>query len=204
MLVLERSNASHGGGTNRWPAELHRAGKLFEVMRGDRIYAEGDDADGIYFLVTGGLKLMRRMPQRGDFILDLVWPGGLFGEEGALAGRRRLASALALGDCRFLHVTRASLSELFRSSPMVAFDLLERMAKRQGAVFERMLELTWPKPADRIASAHERLADLVGGGGEGVRVAVADVAAHACASAHAVRTHLASGSDRMGYPSSDS
>lgn len=203
MLVLERSNASQGGGTNRWPAELHRAGRLLQLRRGESVYAEGDDADGVYFLVAGGLKLVRRTPSRGDFILDLVWPGGVFGEEGALAGRRRLARALALSDSRFLHVTRSSLSELFRSSPMVAFDLLERMARRQGAIFERMLELTWPKPADRIASAHERLSDLVGGGAEGARVAVADVAAHACASTHAVRTHLASGNDVSTYAVDD-
>jgi hypothetical protein len=70
------------------------------------------------------------------------------------------------------------------------------MARRQGSLFERMVELTWPKPADRIASAHERLHDLIESGAHGGRVAVADVAAHAMASPHAVRSHLADASNR--------
>jgi len=53
-----------------------------------------------------------------------------------------------------------------------------------------MLELTWPEPADRIASAHERLADLVEGSETGTRVRVSDVAAHALTSAREVRSWL--------------
>lgn len=185
------------------PAELRRAGTLVDVARGDTVYLEGETANGVYLLVVGGLKLLRRTGPRADFILDLVWPGTLFGEEGMLAGRRRLTSACALNDSRLIHLTSAALAELLRTSPGVASDLVERMARRQGAVFERMVELTWPRSADRIASAHERLHDLVVATTSGGRVALADVAAHALASPQAVRSHLAGASHRESAGASD-
>ncbi|MBK7975016.1 MAG: Crp/Fnr family transcriptional regulator [Deltaproteobacteria bacterium] len=191
MLLVHRNQDPEQAAGGLWPAELRRAGTLVDVARGDAVYLEGEEADGLYLLVAGGLKLLRRTAPRADFILELIWPGTLFGEEGTLAGRRRLTSACALIDSRLIHLTRAALGDLLRTSPTVGFDLLERMAKRQGAVFERMVELTWPRSADRIASAHERLHDLVVATANGGRVAVADVAAHALASAHAVRSHLA-------------
>lgn len=204
MLLVQRNEAPELLATGHWPAEVRRAGTLVAVARGDTVYLEGDEADGVYLLVAGGLKLLRRNSPRADFILDLVWPGTLFGEEGTLAGRRRLTSACALNDSRLIHLTRAALSDLLRTSPAVAFDLLERMARRQGTVFERMVELTWPRPADRIASAHERLHDLVEAAASGGRVALADVAAHALTTTQAVRSHLAGGgSHRDAAPASE-
>lgn len=196
MLLVRRNQDPELLAAGHCPAELRRAGTLVDVARGDTVYLEGEEADGVYLLVAGGLKLLRRTSPRADFILDLVWPGTLFGEEGTLAGRRRLASACALNDSRLIHLTRAALGDLLRTSPAVAFDLVERMARRQGAVFERMVELTWPRPADRIASAHERLHDLVVATASGGRVAVADVAAHAVATTQAVRSHLAGAAER--------
>jgi len=198
MLIMHRNQDQEVSPASQWPAEVRRAGTLLDVARGDTVYLEGDEADGVFLLVAGGLKLLRRTSARADFILDLVWPGTLFGEEGTLAGRRRLTSAYALNDSRLIHLTRTALGDLLRTSPTVGFDLLERMARRQGTVFERMVELTWPKSADRIASAHERLHDLVGTAATGGRVAVADVAAHALASTQAVRSHLAGAGHREG------
>jgi CRP-like cAMP-binding protein len=137
------------------------------------------------------VKITRRVAAQAELILDLVWPGQPFGEDAIPGMRRRLTAARALVPSKLLQLTRDELDRAVRASPSLASELLSRMALRQGALFERMAELTWAAPSDRIASARERLRDLVARCGRAEDdVAEADVAAHAWTSRRAVRTHV--------------
>lgn len=176
---------------NLWPIELRRFGTVVDLESRQPVFDEGQAADRVFLLVAGAVKITRRPTLgREEIILELVWPGSPFGDEGLAQGRKWLGSARTLARSRILELDREGLAEALRESPTVALDLMQRMARRQGIVHERILELSWTNSRDRIESAVERLGDLTAGrsgGGFDER----DVASHALVSRRAVRSHPA-------------
>lgn len=153
------------------------------------VFEEGDPADAVFLLVAGAVKVARNATREAEeVILELVWPGSPFGDEGLVPGRKRLGSARTLARSRMLRLDRDGLALALRESPTVAMDLLERNARRQGSVHERIYELSWRDASDRIESAFERLGDLLDGRREAA-FDDGDVASHAMVSRRAVRSH---------------
>lgn len=164
MGVLKRSLAKAGGGEllEREERSLRRAasrdvlGTLafardlprddFELLldgvrwrslpRRARLYKLGDPADLAYLVVSGLVQLQTEHEGRVQ-VRAYVTRGDLFGDEEALAGRRRGVHAVALGDCQLLSVPRALLRSLVDRNPRV----LERIRRVESERQELQAEV---------------------------------------------------------------
>jgi glutaminase len=106
---------------------LPRFGEL-EVPAGTAIIEHGTDADALFLLAEGVVRVLQVDPVTGreDRIADL-YPGVTFGELGLLGGARRSATVRALSDARCYVLTRETLMHLRRTDHLVYTRIVEHL-----------------------------------------------------------------------------
>lgn len=92
---------------------------------GERIFAAGDDADVMYVVLDGTVRI-----GRDDAIVDRVEAGGMFGEMALIDDSPRSADAWAEGDVKLVPVDRERFHALVRETPNFALQVMSIMAER--------------------------------------------------------------------------
>lgn len=88
---------------------------------GETLFVEGDEANGLFLVSSGRLRLARRMPPcRGT-----VGEGAVLGALSLVAAGPREATAVAEGACRVLWLPRSAFRRLVEDAPRAACRLLE-------------------------------------------------------------------------------
>lgn len=100
---------------------------------GDTIFREGDVCTVMYVLVEGSVEL-----RRGDEPLEVVEPGGVFGEMALVEHSTRTATAVALTRTVLSEVDERRFNYLVQNTPTFALDVLRALAHRLRAVDERL------------------------------------------------------------------
>lgn len=80
----------------RAQVEIERAGRLLQLAAGETVYRSGDPSDAFYVVIGGNVRVLAT--RRGDdkeSVVRTARRGDTFGEEAALVGARRWATALA-------------------------------------------------------------------------------------------------------------
>ncbi|MBW2275767.1 MAG: cyclic nucleotide-binding domain-containing protein, partial [Deltaproteobacteria bacterium] len=115
--------------------QLVSLAEVLESLRfgeGEVVYAEGDEGDGLYFVLTGEVELCQ-----GGELLSRVEPGGFFGELSTLDGVPRSDAARAREACRLLRLEREELLALMEQAPALGIGLSQYLALRVRALQER-------------------------------------------------------------------
>ncbi len=89
----------------------------------EMVYKKGDTSDGMFILLQGKL---RAINESGDVLGD-IHPGGTTGEMGALTGRHRAATVVALEKSAGFKIQRDDLDRLMKSSESLRIKILENM-----------------------------------------------------------------------------
>ena len=92
-------------------------GVRVEYKRRSTVFAQGDPADSVFYILKGKVKLTVVSKEGKEAIVALLDTGSFFGE-GCLAGQpRRMASATAVSDCLLLSVAKKALIRLLQEQP---------------------------------------------------------------------------------------
>jgi CRP/FNR family cyclic AMP-dependent transcriptional regulator len=96
-------------------ATIGEGRKLMTASKKKTIYAQGAEADSVFYIQKGKVKLTVVSKSGKEATIGIVGEGSFFGE-GSLAGQlRRMGSAAAMTDCELLRVDkRAMMSALHR------------------------------------------------------------------------------------------
>jgi HlyB family type I secretion system ABC transporter len=81
------------------------------------IVSEGEEADALYVLTAGRLRVLKRDERGEEISLSVLRPGESFGEMGLLERTRRTATVRASSDVEALRLDRAAFDELVLGSP---------------------------------------------------------------------------------------
>ena len=100
---------------------------------GDFIYAEGDEGNGLYFVVEGEVEI-----SKGDRPLERLGPWAFFGELSSLDGVPRSASARARESVQLLRLDRESLLELMEDTPALGIGLSQFLSLRVRALQKQL------------------------------------------------------------------
>ena len=103
------------------------------------LFFEGDPSHNVIVLEAGYVKIASTIDDR-EITLDVLGPGEIIGELGAVDGAARSATASTLTDVRALFVSAASFSGLVGTSPGVAASLAHDMARRLRDASQRQVE----------------------------------------------------------------
>jgi signal transduction histidine kinase len=129
--VAERLRATplFGGLSDERLARLIEMGEIIDVAPGERLIAEGEEADALYVILEGEFDVTKRSG-RAEIPLARVGPGALQGEIAALEGGRRLASVNALTAGEALRIPVGAIRELLNAGPDVALSVIRTAVGR--------------------------------------------------------------------------
>jgi len=132
------------------------------TRRGGVVFGRGATATGIYVVASGQLKLSMDTPQGAEHVVELIQEDDSFGEAELLTNRPHLVAAIAVTDCKLLHVGRQTLlAELERDKVLARriIDTLSDRLYRQTSELENVLFL---KASGRVARASSTVTWTVG------------------------------------------
>ena len=142
--------------------EINRWFHDFDAASGQTIYLEGDEAEYLYLVAMGKVKLVRSAAGGREVLLDILRGGEHFGNL-ALFGRRTYAeTAAAQTDCCILRISAADFETLLARYPDVTRRVLETVGQRLERSQEIVAQLSAFTVEQRVAGALLRLADKLG------------------------------------------
>ncbi len=124
------------------PEELERllnAIDLYRVPAGRALFAEGDEGDALYVVLSGRISIRRALQQGGVHELAELGEDSVFGEMALLDGAPRMATAVASRDSIVAGLSRATFDRLSEERDPLVQPLLRAVA---GVLCERLREVT--------------------------------------------------------------
>ena len=122
------------------------------VRRGQTIFAEGDEGDGFYLLITGKVKIYKISPEGKEQILHIFGPGEPFGEVPVFAGERFPANAEAVEKSRLFFFPRKIFTGLIGRNPSLALNMLAILSKRLRRFTRLVDDLSLKEVPGRLAA----------------------------------------------------
>ena len=108
------------------------------LARGERLFAKGDPATGLYVVVHGEIRLVARTPARGERLPGVAGPGHSFGEAVMFLERPALVDAVAASDALVLHVPKQAVFDEIGRSPRFARRVIAALAQRIESLVQEL------------------------------------------------------------------
>ena len=143
-------------------ASVARAARAIQVKPATYFFRQGTNADTIYVLQRGRVRLSQAVPEGHDVLLRLIGPGEIFGPTATLKDRLYPVSAQAARRCEALAWEGRTMVRLMEEHPRIAVNAIEDLSAHIQELRERYLELATQRVEQRVAHALLRLADKVG------------------------------------------
>ncbi|MEE9584953.1 MAG: cyclic nucleotide-binding domain-containing protein [Candidatus Brocadiales bacterium] len=105
------------------------------------IISQDEQAQEMYFIDSGKVKIQRRVPELGrELEIATLGPNDFFGVLGVVMGKHRVADVVAVTDCTLWSMDKASFKEAVGKSPEFALLVVEGLCDRLAKVNERTEE----------------------------------------------------------------
>lgn len=131
---------------------------LKPLADGDILFSKGDDAEGLYGVVSGKIKITTADLNGKEILLNIMEQGMVFGEIALLDGLDRTASASALVDSQVMLLRRADFLPLLDRYPALARRAIDLLCKRLRWTSTLVEELAFEELGVRLARTLFKLA----------------------------------------------
>jgi len=115
------------------------------------IYAQGDVADGLFFVQKGKVRLSVVSESGKEAVLGILGQGDFFGESGLAGQNRRMSSATAMTDCILLHVEGPAMLLAMSLEPTLSAMFLQSLLKRNIRYQEDLVDQLFNSSEKRLA-----------------------------------------------------
>lgn len=112
------------------------------LARGERLFGKGDQADAMYVVVHGEIRLVARSPARGERLTGVVGPGRSFGEPVMFLERPALVDAEAASDALVLRLPRDAVFAEIERNPRFARRIIAGLAQRIESLVQEIDRLS--------------------------------------------------------------
>lgn len=133
-----------------------------EISAGQTIYFEGDEADHLYLVALGKVKLVRGTELGRDVLLDILRGGEYFGNLPAFGRRTYSETSVAQTDGCILQISSDDFESILARHPDVTRKMLEAVSQRLDEAQETVKRLSVYSAEQRLAAALLRLAAKLG------------------------------------------
>lgn len=140
------------------------AARLRRLTAGERLFARGDAADGLYCVVEGALRVSGTAASGKEALLLYLEPPNWFGEIAIFDGGPRTHDAWAADACTVLHVPQAALYALLDAQPRYWRELALLLADKLRLTFVALEAMALMPAPERL---RQRLAMIIDGYGAG-------------------------------------
>ena len=134
------------------------------LEEGSFFFMQGDEAEYLYILTSGQVKLMQSNPNGQQVNLRTIYPWQMFGALGVTRGPGATypATAETLENSTALAIQSAFLNSMMETRSYLSFDLMNLMTSYIQEMQARYRELATEKVEQRVANALIRLAGQSG------------------------------------------
>ncbi len=144
-------------------AAIEREAVRKRYRRNTVIIERGDDANTLYFLIKGQVKIFVVADDGKEIVFGERGPGSYVGELGLLAEEKRSASVQTLQDSEFLVLAKDSFTRIISNHPEIALTLLRDLARRTCDLSDDFSAFALLDVYGRIVKLFERSAVNEGG-----------------------------------------
>lgn len=139
-----------------------RTARVARFKRREPVFHPGDQADAVYLLESGVVKLSVESPEGREAILGFQHPGDLFGELAVIDEGPHDHLAEAYEDCAVWVIPRGDFLRLMREFPALGQEVIMLLGLRVRMYRTRVREILHQSAHSRVASTLLHLADRNG------------------------------------------
>jgi CRP/FNR family transcriptional regulator len=122
-----------------------------KVAKGEYVFLECDQPRNLYVVVKGEVKLLKQTEDGRETIVEMAYPGEIFGEEAIFDGQPYPLTAQALDDVELLAVTRTDFFTFLRDNPDLALEIITELGNRLREAQNTIRALAMERVEWRIA-----------------------------------------------------
>jgi CRP/FNR family transcriptional regulator, cyclic AMP receptor protein len=127
-------------------------------QKGDIIFCEYEPGDNFYLIQEGSVQIVKIMGNI-EKIIDILYPGEIFGEMAILEEAPRSATAMANEKVKALEFNRQNFEVLMMGNPLIALKLLKLFTKRIYDQKRRFMILTLDDEQAKVADVFVMLSE---------------------------------------------
>jgi CRP/FNR family cyclic AMP-dependent transcriptional regulator len=117
----------------------------------DVIFSQGDDADSIFYIRKGKVKVAVISKQGKEAVVALLGPDEFVGE-GCLIGQpKRLATASAMTECETMRVDKAEIQRVLHEEPAFSEMFISHVLARNARIEEDLVDQLFNSTEKRLA-----------------------------------------------------
>jgi len=105
-------------------AQVAAIARRRELSGGEAVFREGEAGTELFVVLSGRVRISKRVPGVGEEALSILDPGGYFGEMALFDDAPRSADALAHTPCAVAAIARDDLDQLLFVDKELAYALL--------------------------------------------------------------------------------
>lgn len=132
--------------------ELLSTARLRHYERNATIFLQGENADSIFIVVDGWIKLYRISPNGAQSVVAVFTKGGSFGEAIALQGGTFPVACEAVTDATLIRIDAHIFRNTLQQSPETALSMLSATYMHLHSLVAQVEELKARTGAQRVAS----------------------------------------------------
>jgi DNA-binding response OmpR family regulator len=119
----------------------------------ERIYQEGQYPRGLYFIIKGKVKILKKNEEGKEFITDLFKEGDFFGYMALLEDVKNYDNAMALDDCEICMIPKAAFFNLIYKNAEVSKKFIKLIADNLKEKEDKLIRLAYNSVRKRVAEA---------------------------------------------------
>ncbi len=159
------------------------------LQRGDELFAEGDQSEELYVVVSGRVAIANQAFDGRESVVALMEEGDVFGEMPLFDGQGRSAAARALEPSTVIEIPYGPVRDLYDKDPAQLWRAVDMLTQRlrsmdlaladsvfldvTGRTAKRLLEIAGDRDEFSLPVTQEELAGMVGASRERVNKAIA-------------------------------
>ena len=117
---------------------LGRAAQLVRLSKGHTIFRRGDLPNGLYYVVSGSVKLLAQAAGGRDKVIDIFGDGQLFGEIGLFMDGPYRSWAQTIGRCVLLYLPKTAVIEAIGNDLGLALHFLHEVSSRAQILIDAL------------------------------------------------------------------
>jgi CRP-like cAMP-binding protein len=124
---------------------------ISKYRKGRIIYAQGEEADRIFYIQSGTVKVTVVSEQGKEAVVGILSPAQFFGE-GCLNGQAvRIGTARAMEECLITSITRKAMLAALRKEPTLSELFVTYLVTRSNRIEEDLIDQLFNSSEKRLA-----------------------------------------------------
>lgn len=125
--------------------------RTMHIQKGERILKQEKNAVGIYYILSGRVKVVLLSSKGNERILSMHEAGEFIGEASYFGKKSQIASSYADEDSVVLEIDRASYMSIVAHYPEISMLIIEGMADKIDLMVEQIEQSTFFEAKERLA-----------------------------------------------------